>query len=144
MPAWVDIAVKEYSKRLPAQLGFTLKSVALQKRTKHADTAALKHREGEQLLAHTQPSHQVIALDVTGKAWDTPALAEQLQQWQLNGQDIDLLVGGPDGLSDACLSRADTTWSLSRLTLPHPLVRVILVEQLYRAWSILANHPYHR
>jgi len=86
----------------------------------------------------------VIALDVLGKSWSTEQLSGQLDQWLASGQDIVLLVGGPEGLSKACLQRADQKWSLSALTFPHPLVRVILAEQLFRAWSILSNHPYHR
>jgi 23S rRNA (pseudouridine1915-N3)-methyltransferase len=83
-------------------------------------------------------------LDVLGKSMSTESLATQLANWQMNGQDICLLIGGPDGLSADCLQRADTKWSLSDLTLPHPLVRVLLMEQLYRAWTINQNHPYHR
>jgi 23S rRNA (pseudouridine1915-N3)-methyltransferase len=76
--------------------------------------------------------------------WATEKLSQQLEQWLGGGRDIALLVGGPDGLSEACRKRADQSWSLSKLTLPHPLVRIVLAEQIYRAWSILKNHPYHR
>ncbi len=85
-----------------------------------------------------------MALDVLGKPWSTETLAQRLSDWQMNGRNVSLLVGGPDGLSRACLDRADMKWSLSALTLPHPLVRVVLAEQLYRAWTITVNHPYHR
>ena len=87
---------------------------------------------------------QVIALEVQGKSWSTGDLAVNLQHWQGSGDNVSLLVGGPDGLAPTCLARADSRWSLSPLTLPHPLVRVLLAEQLYRAWSINAGHPYHR
>ena len=87
---------------------------------------------------------RVIALDVKGKTLSTNQLAERLRGWQMSGDNLSLLIGGPDGLSPECLERADERWSLSALTLPHPLVRVLLAEQLYRAWTITVNHPYHR
>ena len=87
---------------------------------------------------------RVIALDVRGSAWSTEQLAEELSDWQMAGTNVSLLIGGPDGLSRDCLQRARQRWSLSALTLPHPLVRVVLAEQLYRAWTITAGHPYHR
>jgi 23S rRNA (pseudouridine1915-N3)-methyltransferase len=86
----------------------------------------------------------VVALEVGGRAWSTEALAQQLENWQHDGRDVSFLVGGPDGLHTSCRERADQQWSLSPLTLPHPLVRILLAEQLYRAWSITRNHPYHR
>jgi 23S rRNA (pseudouridine1915-N3)-methyltransferase len=86
----------------------------------------------------------VVALEVGGENWSTPQLARKLEAWQLRGGNLSLLIGGPDGLSDACRARAAEHWSLSPLTLPHPLVRIILAEQLYRAWTINSNHPYHR
>jgi len=89
-------------------------------------------------------NHRVIALDVKGHGWSTGQLAGRLKEWMQDGRDISLLVGGPDGLADNCLQAAEQRWSLSPLTLPHPLVRVILAEQLYRAWSVNAGHPYHR
>jgi len=96
------------------------------------------------MLATIPERSLVVALDVGGRAWDTPALAARLQEWLQSGRDIVLLVGGPDGLSGDCLRRADLRWSLSALTLPHALVRVVLAEQLYRAWTIISGHPYHR
>ena len=96
------------------------------------------------MLAATAPSQRVIAMDVQGRCWSTDQLAEALASWLQDGRDVSLLVGGPDGLSSACLERAEQRWSLSALTLPHPLVRVLLAEQLYRAWTVISNHPYHR
>ena len=90
------------------------------------------------------PSAHVVALDQGGKLWSTPQLAEALVRWQDLGREVALLIGGPEGLADECRARADEAWSLSRLTFPHPLVRVIAAEQLYRAWTILSHHPYHR
>jgi 23S rRNA (pseudouridine1915-N3)-methyltransferase len=87
---------------------------------------------------------RVVALDVGGRAWTTEQLSEQLAGWLGEGRDLSLLVGGPDGLAQECLKRAHQRWSLSLLTLPHALVRVVVAEQIYRAWSILRGHPYHR
>ena len=86
----------------------------------------------------------MVALEVTGKRLSTEVLARQLENWQMSGDNYSFVIGGPDGLSSECLERADYRWSLSDLTLPHPLVRVVLIEQLYRAWTITVNHPYHR
>ena len=86
----------------------------------------------------------MVALDVIGRTLSTEKLASKLADWQMNGRDVCLIIGGPDGLSAECLARADMRWSLSDLTLPHPLVRIVLMEQMYRAWTINANHPYHR
>ena len=96
------------------------------------------------MLAALAKDDKVIALDVQGKNWSTEQLAQNLSDWRMDGRNISLLVGGPDGLAGECLQRAESRWSLSALTLPHPLVRIILMEQLYRAWSIISNHPYHR
>ena len=96
------------------------------------------------ILKRVPEGDRVIALDVAGKRLSTESLARELQSWQLSGCNYSLLIGGPDGLSPECLSRASQRWSLSDLTLPHPLVRVLLAEQLYRAWTITVNHPYHR
>lgn len=101
-------------------------------------------REGERLLAHVAASDRVVALDERGQSWSTRKLAEQLEGWRSDGRDVALLIGGPDGLSDGCLERAEQRWSLSALTFPHMLVRVLVAEQMYRAHSLLTNHPYHR
>ncbi len=114
------------------------------KRQKNTDPEKLKSAEGESILAQLSSSDHVVALEVKGKPWTTMDLSRQLDRWRMSGKDVALLVGGPDGLSDACRQRAEQQWSLSPLTLPHPLVRVILAEQIYRAWSVLQGHPYHR
>ena len=100
--------------------------------------------EGERMLASTERSANLVALDVRGKVLDTPRLADQLRAWMQDGRNVELLIGGPDGLAPACLENAAMRWSLSPLTLPHGLVRVVVAEQLYRAISILKGHPYHR
>ena len=96
------------------------------------------------MLAAIPKGCRVVALEIQGKPWSTNQLSIQLQNWMQGGQDIALLIGGPEGLAKDCIQRADQSWSLSPLTLPHPMVRVIIAEQLFRAWSILNNHPYHR
>lgn len=142
-PAWVEQAWIEYSRRLPPSLGLELREIPVAHRGRNPDIARLKKAEGEALLAAADGA-RVVALDGSGAAWTTERLAERLQQWMLDGRDVCFLIGGPDGLSDDCLAVAEQRWSLGPLTLPHPLVRVVLAEQLYRAWSILQNHPYHR
>lgn len=144
MPDWVQAGVSEYQKRFGADINLQWKEIALGNRGKNADIARAMAAEGEQMLAAIGKGDRVVALDVLGKPWSTPQLAQELAQWQQGGQGISLLIGGPDGLTADCLARADQKWSLSALTLPHPLVRILLVEQLYRAWSINHNHPYHR
>lgn len=144
MPNWVNIACDEYRKRLPPDLSLQLIEISLQQRSKNSVISQLMTREGEQILAVIPKGDLVIALEVHGKAWDTPELARQLQQWRETQRGVSLLIGGPDGLASNCLQRAALRWSLSPLTLPHPLVRVVVIEQIYRAWSILNGHPYHR
>ena len=121
-----------------------LRELPLGKRGKGADIKRAIQSEGQQMLSAIPASDQVIALDVKGKPWSTEQLAVELRNWQLEGDNISLLVGGPDGLAPECLARANKRWSLSPLTLPHPLVRILLTEQIYRAWTINHNHPYHR
>jgi|TARA_B110000977_G_scaffold161004_1_gene205698 23S rRNA (pseudouridine1915-N3)-methyltransferase len=144
MPKWVEQGVDEYCKRLPPELKLEVKEIALGKRGKGADIRRAIASEGQQMQAAIGDRDRVVALDVKGKPWSTEQLAGNLRDWQLGGANISLLVGGPDGLAQECLDRADQHWSLSALTLPHPLVRIVLAEQLYRAWTINNNHPYHR
>ncbi|VAW81337.1 23S rRNA (pseudouridine(1915)-N(3))-methyltransferase [hydrothermal vent metagenome] len=144
MPPWVDAGYKEYARRLPRECSLVLKEIALAQRSKSQPVERAVNEEGKRMLAALSDRQQVIALDVKGRSWSTEQLAQQLDNWMQDGRDISLLVGGPDGLAIDCLQRAGQTWSLSALTLPHPLVRVLLAEQLYRAWSLNAGHPYHR
>jgi 23S rRNA (pseudouridine1915-N3)-methyltransferase len=144
MPNWVTQGFEEYSKRMPRECKLLLNEIAPAKRSKTANSAQWMQEEGQRILTQVDSSQHVVTLDVKGKPWTTEQLAEQLANWQANGRDVSLLVGGPDGLSQDCYQRADQSWSLSPLTLPHPLVRIVLAEQLYRAWTILQNHPYHR
>lgn len=144
MPSWVTEGFQDYAKRFTAGCTLELCEIPAEKRPKNADIPRIMEREGEKLLAAVKPHHHVIALDVKGQSFNTDQLACQLKEWQTDGRHVDLLIGGPDGLSRECLQKAQAKWSLSPLTLPHPLVRIILAEQLYRACSILQNHPYHR
>ncbi|MBS2140860.1 23S rRNA (pseudouridine(1915)-N(3))-methyltransferase RlmH, partial [Escherichia coli] len=113
------------------------------KTRKNASLRAILDKEGEQMLA-AEGKIRIVTLDFPGTPWDTPQLAAELDRWKLDGRDVSLLIGGPEGLSPACKAAAEQSWSLSALTLPHPLVRVLVAESLYRAWSITTNHPYHR
>lgn len=144
MPDWVNQGFFEYANRLPKQFALELIEIPLQKRSKQSDLTRVIQHEGEQMLQAIPTGNTVIALDVLGKSFDTQSLSAKLGAFRDQAMDITLLIGGPEGLAPACLSRADVKWSLSQLTLPHPLVRVLLAEQLYRAWTLLIGHPYHR
>lgn len=144
MPRWVNEAWSEYSRRMPAGCQLSLREIALAKRGKNADTKRLMATESEALLAAMPDRARVIALDVKGKGWSTEQLAANLENWMGDGRDVGFMIGGPDGISPDTIARSDQRWSLGPLTLPHPLVRVVLAEQLYRAWTITQNHPYHR
>ena len=144
MPAWITQGYQEFARRLPADCGLHLIEVAALRRGKNADLKRIAEQEAESLLAAVPKGALIIALDERGRQWSTRELAEQFDTWRQDSADVALLVGGPDGLADSCRQRARYLWSLSPLTLPHALVRVLVAEQLYRAWSIGAKHPYHR
>lgn len=145
MPEWVNSGFNEYTKRFPSDFRLHLFEVAMKKRgSGDSEICRTLRQEGEQMLAAIPKNNYVIALDVKGKLWDTHELAQHFETWREQSQDISLLIGGPEGLAPECLQRADSKWSLSKLTFPHPLVRIIVAEQLYRVWSILIRHPYHR
>lgn len=144
MPAWVEQGYAEYAKRMPRDCVVELVELPLAQRGKNTDIARAMEKEGEEILAAIGKGEQVIALDVKGKPWSTEQLAEQMANWRMSGNNYCLLIGGPDGLAPQCLAQAHMRWSLSALTLPHPLVRILVIEQLYRACSILQNHPYHK
>lgn len=144
MPGWVDEGYQEYAKRLSGECKLILRESAPCKRVANASIDRIIDDEGSRLLDGVPKGAHIVALDVRGVAWSTEKLAQTMQLWMQGGQDVSLLIGGPDGLSPTCLQRASQTWSLSALTFPHPLVRVILAEQLYRAFTIIKSHPYHR
>lgn len=144
MPAWVSAGYMEYARRMPPDCRLELSEIPAGQRGKNADTERIIRLEGKKLLSKAPGGSQLTALDVAGKAWSTGQLAQQLENWMQQGSDMTLLVGGPEGLHRDCLDAAWQHWSLSPLTFPHPLVRVIVAEQLYRAVSLLRGHPYHR
>lgn len=144
MPAWVREGFADYAKRLPPECALHLIEIPPGRRGKNADVARIRRDETTRVIAAIPKGADVVALEVGGQAWSTEKLAERLDGWMGAGRDLALLVGGPEGLGEAAREVASTQWSLSPLTLPHPLVRVVIAEQLYRAWSILRNHPYHR
>lgn len=144
MPDWVEQGYAEYAKRLPPEIRLELVELPLGHKGRTRVPEQAMAREGEAMLKSISDGEGVVALDVRGKPWSTEQLATQLRGWQESGRHYNLLIGGPDGLAPECLARAEQRWSLSPLTLPHPLVRIVLAEQLYRAWSINARHPYHR
>lgn len=144
MSDWIKTGYDEYAKRLPQNFSLKLVEISPGHRSKSSDPRRAIEEESLKVLNAIPAGAYVIALDEHGKQWTTLKLADQMRGWMQNGCDIALLVGGPDGLSQECKQRAQQLWSLSSLTLPHPLVRVFLAEQLYRAWSLTQGHPYHR
>ncbi len=144
MPSWVQQGYQEYARRISGELRLNLIEIAPGNRGKNADIARTLRDEGERMLKAIPKGCRVISLEIEGRAWSTEQLARQMGGWLEAGSDLALLVGGPEGLAESCRRRADGRWSLSPLTLPHPLVRVVLSEQIYRALSLLRNHPYHR
>ena len=144
MPSWVQAGYDDYAKRLPKELLPQLSELSIAQRPKNGPFLEAIKSEGEAILQAIPSTHKKIMLEVKGKSWSTEQLSQHIADWRMNGDNISFVIGGPDGLSDACLAQADAKWSLSNLTLPHPLVRVVFIEQLYRAWTILQNHPYHK
>ncbi|OAJ35683.1 23S rRNA (pseudouridine(1915)-N(3))-methyltransferase RlmH [Piscirickettsia salmonis] len=144
MPAWVKAGFEEYARRLPVSCALQLLEIEAAKRGKRFDVNRALRQEGAAMIEAIPKGNVIVALDVKGKAWSTEQLAGQLEHWQGEGRDVSLLIGGPEGLAAECLAKAEARWSLSALTLPHPLVRIVVAEQLYRAWTVLNHHPYHR
>lgn len=144
MPAWVEAASDDFLKRLPAEIKVNSIFLPLIKRGKNPDIPRIVRDESRKLLNAVPKDSVLVVLDVLGKKVTTMKLAAMLESWLQQSQDISIVIGGPDGVSDELLAKAVMKISLSELTFPHTLVRVVLLEQLYRAWSILNNHPYHR
>jgi len=144
MPDWVQTAFDDYVKRLPRELRMELVEISLATRGKNADIARARQLEGERVLKALPDGQRTVALDERGASWSSLDLADQLRRWQQDGRDVALLVGGPDGHAPEVIRRAEQKWSLSPLTLPHALVRVLVAEQIYRATTLIAGHPYHR
>ncbi len=144
MPSWVKAGFADYAQRLTRECRLELVEIPAGKGGRQVDLSKRLREEGERLLAAIPRGARIVALDVAGQQWASEELARQLDDWLRSGREVALLIGGPDGLAEHCRARAEIVWSLSRLTLPHALVRILVAEQLYRAWSILQHHPYHR
>jgi 23S rRNA (pseudouridine1915-N3)-methyltransferase len=140
MPRWVAAGFEDYARRLPPTCRLELREVPAAR----GDPVSMRRQEGQALLAAVPERAHRVALELDGKPWSTGDLARQLERWLASGRDVALLVGGAEGLDPDVLEQCDARWSLSRLTFPHQLVRVIVAEQIYRAWSLLQGHPYHR
>jgi len=144
MPAWVDSGIDHYAKRLPRHIDLQFTEIPAPPRTSGVTKAKAMAKEGDALLKAARDADCIIALDERGKSCTSIELSAELQVWLNDFPRVALLIGGADGLDPRCREAADRVWSLSSLTLPHPLVRVVLAEQIYRAWTLLQGHPYHR
>lgn len=144
LPEWIDQGFEEYRRRLRTPLVLELHEIAVASRRAGEDPKRAMHREGTDMLALIDPEDYVVALEVGAKMMSTEQLSTWLQERLRAARPLALLIGGPDGLAPECKERADQSWSLSPLTLPHGLVRVVVAEQIYRAMSLQAGHPYHR
>lgn len=144
MPSWVNEAANDYSKRLKEFVNLTLIEIPLQKRSKSSDLTRIMEKEAMLMQAAIPGGSHVIALAIDGETFSSEKLANKLEHMQQKTSHLCLLIGGPEGLSPATLALCQARWSLSCLTLPHPMVRIVLLEALYRAWSISHNHPYHK
>ena len=143
-PSWVNSAFDDYVTRLPPQWRFRLDEIGTAARRKSARPDSARSAESQSILSRVKPAEQVVLLDERGKQFSSRELAGRIDEWQAVGEDVVFVIGGPDGVADDVRQRASLVWSLSRLTLPHGLARVLYAEQMYRAWSLLTGHPYHR
>ncbi len=144
MPAWVDQAVKEYAKRLQDGISLTIVEIPLMRRGKSTDLSRIMEKEMTLMSAAIPNNARIIALDLAGESFASEQLAVKIARLQQITSHLCFLIGGPEGLASELITRSDERWSLSKLTLPHTLVRITLLEALYRAWSILHHHPYHK
>ena len=144
MPKWVDSAFTEYAKRLPRQQSVTLSCIATASRKSGQSTARIQQQEAEKIRQRIKPGSLTIALDEKGQQWSTSEWADQYRQWQQRYPVVNFVIGGSDGIDPELLHQADQKIALGRMTMPHGLVRVVLIEQLYRVWSVVEGHPYHR
>lgn len=144
MPAWVEAGFAEYARRLSHWLPLELVEIGPGERGKGRDARRAMEDEAQRLHSAVPKAAHVVLLDGRGRSHTSEQLGQRLEHWRMQGRDLAFLVGGPDGFADSVRSITGESWSLGPLTLPHPLVRIVVAEQLYRAASILANHPYHR
>ncbi len=143
-PAWIATGITEYQKRLPRDWQFNIKEIPVAKRQKGEPVSKAIQAEGQRMMAAIDPGCVVVTMDRNGENWSTEQLAKHIQNWQLETGKMQLLIGGPDGLAKECLDAANQSWSLSKLTFPHFFVRLMLAEQIYRAWAVINRHPYHK
>ena len=143
-PSWLRDGLDEYRRRIPREWGLSLREIPLPKRTKGALTQALVRAEFEKIRSISVPHSRKVVMATTGKIWSSEDLTSHLRNWLKDYQMVQFFVGGPDGLDKALLDSADDIWSLSRLTFPHAFVPVLILEQIYRAWTMIKHHPYHR
>lgn len=144
MPAWIETGFQEYAKRMPPECRIQLKEIKPIERSGSRTAETVMAQEREKIEAALPKGARIIALDERGRDWTSVQLSQQLVQWQQDGRDVAFVIGGADGLDPGFKAKADTLVRISSMTLPHGMVRVMLAEQLYRAWSITQNHPYHR
>jgi len=144
MPKWVQEGYAEYAKRLPKSCALNLIELPMAQRGKTGSADKYKAEEAKKILAAIPKGAQLIVLDEHGQQVTTKGLADKLEEWLGSGQDVALIVGGPDGLEQSLIQQAKWKWGLSKLTMPHPMVRILVAEQIYRAYSVINNHPYHR
>ena len=144
MPAWVDQAVAEYAKRLKDSVSLTIVEIPLMRRGKSSDLSRIMEKEMALMSAAIPNQARIIALEIAGETFSSEQLAKKIAQLQQTNSHLCFLIGGPEGLAAELVAQSNERWSLSTLTLPHTLVRITLLEALYRAWSILQNHPYHK
>jgi 23S rRNA (pseudouridine1915-N3)-methyltransferase len=144
MPSWVNDGAKTYLERMPADYQISFTEIPAIKRDKNTDINNLLLKESKLLTSKCRNEQITVALDRLGKEITTKNLASQLQEWHDLSLDLNILIGGPEGIHAEILDTIKYKWSLSKMTLPHPLVRVLIAEQLYRAYSIIVGHPYHR
>ena len=144
MEPWVEEGFLFYQRRFSPSFSLALKEIPLLKRTPKSIISPILEEEGKMMLKAVPPSDSLVALDVKGTSLTSEKLAQKIQQFQDAGKNISLLIGSPEGMDPGCLAQAEQSWSLSPLTLPHPLVRLMVAEALYRSWCIMNNHPYHK
>ena len=144
MPEWVDVACSDYLKRMPRELNIQLTTIPLAQRKSRVSAEQLRRQEGALILKKIPRGSFSIALDEHGKQWSSLEWSEQLERWLPEYAQVNLLIGGPEGLAEQCRQACAQTIALGRMTMPHALVRVVLIEQLYRASTLLNGHPYHR
>ena len=144
MPKWVDDAFDEYAKRMPRGQSVSLSAIATAARKTGKTRQKLQQQEAEKIRSKIKPGSFTIALDENGKQWTTREWAEQFRRWKQQTPQLNFILGGPDGLQPELLQQADQKIALGKMTMPHGLARVVLMEQIYRAWSVVEGHPYHR